>query len=318
MSHKATGSNWTRDYNYQTMNNHLISTKVGTNNYNYFHHPAHGFITAMPHLEEMDWNFKEELVKTIGQRRTDGGTPETTYYQYDGQGQRIRKITENTADKGQVPSKKDERIYIAGYELYKQHSGTDAGLERTSLSLMDKEHRFVMIDTETKPQCMGTGGTNPVQTVRYQLHNHLGSAALELDEKAQVISYEEYHPYGTTAFQAKNASIKAAAKRYRYTGMERDEESGLEYHSARYYLPWLGRWLSADPIGIGDGVNVYQYVKNNPTHYNDLNGRETNEQKASKMFEEFLISEGVNYKKEVPFKVKVDEKMVEGRADSFC
>ena len=70
--------------------------------------------------------------------------------------------------------------------------------------------------------------------------NHLGSAALELDEQAKIISYEEYHPYGTTAYQATDAVKQVPAKRYRYTGMERDEESGLSYHSARYYVPWLG------------------------------------------------------------------------------
>ncbi len=227
MKHQATGNNWTRDYTYQVTNNRLISTEIGMYHYSYSHHPHHGFITTMPHLAEMGWNFKEELVRTIRQRRTDGGIPETTYYQYDGQGQRIRKITENQADAGDVPSKKDERIYIGGYELYKQYSGADAGLERTSLSLMEEVHRFVMIDTETKPRVIlgiPMGRTNPVQTVRYQLHNHLGSASLELDDSARVISYEEYHPYGTTAFQAKNAEIKCAAKRYRYTGMERDEE----------------------------------------------------------------------------------------------
>ncbi|MBK8404448.1 MAG: RHS repeat-associated core domain-containing protein [Saprospiraceae bacterium] len=95
--------------------------------------------------------------------------------------------------------------------------------------------------------------------VRYQMHNHLGSTSLELNENADLISYEEYHPYGTTAYQATSTAIRSAAKRYRYTGMERDDESGLSYHSARYYLPWLGIWLSADPIGIGDGVNVYRY-----------------------------------------------------------
>jgi RHS repeat-associated protein len=56
--------------------------------------------------------------------------------------------------------------------------------------------------------------------------------------------------------------------------MERDEETGLEYHSARYYLPWLGRWLSSDPIGIGDGVNLYHYCGNNPIKLIDLVGHE--------------------------------------------
>jgi RHS repeat-associated protein len=251
MKHQAAGNNWTRDYSYQAANNRLISTQVGENTYTYPHHSRHGYMTAMPHLEDMGWNFKEELIKTIRQKRIDGGTPETTYYQYDGQGQRVRKITENQADAGNTPAKKEERIYIAGYELYKKHSGADAGLERISLSLMDESHRFAMIETRNDID----DGTEK-HLVRYQLHNHLGSACLELDGtgNAKVISYEEYHPYGTTAYQARNAAIKATAKRYRYTGMERDEESGLEYHSARYYLPWLGRWLSCDPLFKGNQV----------------------------------------------------------------
>ncbi len=272
MKHTSANNNWTRDYVYEMINNRLKTTQIGSETYRYPHHSAHGFITAMPHLEEMAWNFKEELVKSIRQKRTDGGSPETTYYQYDGQGQRIRKITENHADAGNDPALKDQRIYISGYELYKNSNN---GLERTSLSLMDEGHRFVMVDTETEPKkILGipAGRTSPIQTVRYQLHNHLGSSALELNDISQVISYEEYHPYGTTSYQATNAAIKTAAKRYRYTGMERDEETGLEYHSARYYLPWLGRWLNSDPIGIGDGVNLYRYCSCNPITLYDKKG----------------------------------------------
>jgi RHS repeat-associated protein len=302
MKHMAgPDGSWTRDYNYQAANNRLINTQIGSDTYAYPHHAQHGFITALPHLEEMGWNFKEELIKTIRQRRTDGGAPETTYYQYDGQGQRIRKITENTANPGETPTKKEKRIYIfgiytkqkqkesesansegitskkeeeriyaAGYELYRKYSGSNAGLERISLSLMDKQHRFVMIETRND-----VDDGSEEHLVRYQLHNHLGSATLELDSNAEVISYEEYHPFGTTAYQAKNAAIKSAAKRYRYTGMERDEESGLAYHGARYYMSWLGRWVSGDPAGMADSVCLYQYAKGNPLILNDKKGMQS-------------------------------------------
>jgi len=282
MKHIASGGSWTRNYEYCDSNNRLTRTSIGDTdnpeNYtNYQHHDRHGFLVELPHLAKIGWNFKEEIVLTSRQHCTGGNIPETTYYQYDGSGQRIRKITENQTSAGGTPTKKEERIYIAGYERYKKYSGTHAELERTTLSLMDAGHRFVMIETRNE-----INDDTEKQLVRYQLHNHLGSAALELDDHAQIISYEEYHPFGTTAYQAKNQDIKSAAKRYRYTGMERDEETGLEYHSARYYAPWLGRWMNADPIGIGDGVNVYGYAHGNPVSLHDTNGMNTPESDADK------------------------------------
>ncbi len=260
MRHIANGGSWTRRYEYETNNNRLISTRLGNTTYHYPHHAQHGFIHEMSHLSRMDWNFKEELQATSSQVTHDGPLPETTYYVYDGSGQRVRKITETINGAGI----KNERLYVGNmFEVYRQQDG----LERETLHLMDDSSRIAMIDTRTK----GHDEYEP-QTIRYQLGNHLGSVSLEVNQHAEIISYEEYHPYGTTAYQAKNANIRTAAKRYRYTGMERDEETGMNYHSARYYLLWLGRWLSADPIGIGDGGNLYGYVHNGPTVYVDFVG----------------------------------------------
>jgi RHS repeat-associated protein len=63
----------------------------------------------------------------------------------------------------------------------------------------------------------------------------------------------------------------------RYTGKERDEETGFTYHGARYYAHWLGRWMSADPIGLGDGTNVYAYVRGNTVTYVDPGGMQERE-----------------------------------------
>src|SRR4029077_18903139 len=47
------------------------------------------------------------------------------------------------------------------------------------------------------------------------------------------------------------------------------------YHQARYYGIWLGRWTSADRIGIRDGVNIFAYTRNNPLNRTDISGNDT-------------------------------------------
>ena len=112
-----------------------------------------------------------------------------------------------------------------------------------------------------RPSQAARRSASPTPAQRYQFANYLGSACLELDENGGLISYEEYSPYGSTTFQAGSAA-EVSLKRYRYTGMERDEENGFTYHGTRYYAPWLGRWTSCDPISIKADVNLYAFVLN--------------------------------------------------------
>ena len=267
MRHVAAAGNWTRTYAYSANNNRLKTTSVGADTYTYTHHPQHGFLTTLPHLQVVKWNFKDEL-QAAAQQSVLSGSPETTWYVYDGGGQRVRKVTDNQAAAGVDPTRKAERIYVGGIEVYREYGvGGGVDLERKSCHVMDDKSRVAMIETRT----VGVDDTPP-RLVRYQFGNHLSSACIETDTTARLITYEEYHPFGTTSYQATDQDIKAAAKRYRYTAMERDEESGLEYHSARYYLPWLGRWLSPDPIGLKGGVNPYAYARGNPVKLNDPNG----------------------------------------------
>jgi RHS repeat-associated protein len=140
---------------------------------------------------------------------------------------------------------------------------------------MDDQRRVAMFETkniDTAPGATGIGITR----WRFQLDNHLGSATLELDQSGNVITYEEYHPYGSTAFHAASGGLDGSAKRYRYTGKERDEETGLYYHGARYYAPWLGRWTAADPLARAmpgkPDLNGYAYTRGNPLIASDPTG----------------------------------------------
>lgn len=271
IDHKDHDINWTRSYEYKEEsqiepgknNNRLSRTVVHPNGQQPINEPytydVHGNMTNMPHLPQMQWDFKDEL------HMVDKGNDCKAYYVYDATDQRVRKVIEQNG------TPKKERIYIGGFEVYREYNSNGAvKLERETLHIMDDKQRIALVETRT----LDTAGDDkaPRQLIRYQFGNHLGSASLELDDKAQIISYEEYYPYGSTSYQAVDKTIKAAAKRYRYTGKERDDETGLYYHGARYYAGWLGRWTASDPLGIADGSNSFSYVNCAPTTLRDPTG----------------------------------------------
>jgi RHS repeat-associated protein len=265
---------WTLNYHYDEpslleatqTSNRLSSTQIGDNPLQGYTYDAHGNMTTMPHLPLMQWDYRDMLQATA-QQHVNAGTPEITYYTYDTSGQRVRKITVRGAAEGQAPTRKMERIYLGGLEIYREYdaNGTRT-LERQDLHIMDDKRRVALVETRTQGN-----DAAPQQLIRYQLSNHLGSACLELDDQAQIISYEEYYPYGSTSYQAVRSQTETP-KRYRYTGKERDEESGLYYYGARYYAAWLGRWINCDSAGMIDGVNLYYYTKNNPVILLDSQG----------------------------------------------
>jgi len=278
MRHRGTSPvhpGWTRGYVHGEASvlepgktsNRLSSSDVGppTTPVGRFVYDAHGNMVRMPHLGGLHpapnaaWDFRDQL------QMVDLGGGGTAFYVYDAAGQRVRKVWEKSANRI------EERLYLGGFEIFRRRDGAGATtLERETLHVMDDQARIALVETRTRD----TSSTDPAppQLIRLQFGNHLGSASLELDDAAQIISYEEYTPYGSTAYQSVRSKAETP-KRYRYTGKERDEESGLYYHGARYYAPWLGRWTSCDPSLLSGGINLYRYGAANPVFFVDLNGQ---------------------------------------------
>ena len=264
MRHNANGGSWTRDYEYAGDSNRLNRTRTNnpteTVDYRYDLHGSMLNLNRIPDEYLLRWDYRDMI------HRVNLGGGGQAYYNYDSSKQRSRKRIER------IGSTVEERFYLGGMELYRRWVGSRLIEEIETHHLFADDQRVLIVEDvrQTDNTDLGTG-----ILYRYQYGNHLGSVGLELNEEAQPISYEEYHPYGTTAYQAKNAMIRATAKRYRYTGMERDEETGLSYHTARYYAPWLGRWCSVDPQFLVDGNNLYRFSRNNPLNLIDTSGTQS-------------------------------------------
>ncbi|MFI5776076.1 SpvB/TcaC N-terminal domain-containing protein [Nocardia sp. NPDC051570] len=264
---------WTRTYDYDETSqlepsktsNRLSRTTIGSDVEDY-RHDAHGNIVRMPHLgagssgANMHYDARDHLY------RAEVGSG-TAHYVYNAAGQRVRKVVRK------APGLVEERIYLDGFEIFRRHPGPlgddTAVLERETLHVMDDQRRIALVETRTIDSDDRDPG--PDRLIRYQLGNHLDSTSLELDDAAQVISYEEYAPYGGSTYQAVRRGTEAP-KRYRYTGKEHDDETGFYYFSGRHYAPWLGRWTQCDPAEFIDGTNVYAYTAGNPVRYSDPTG----------------------------------------------
>jgi RHS repeat-associated protein len=108
----------------------------------------------------------------------------------------------------------------------------------------------------------GNGGapTNPSWPVADQQ----GSVVAATDSTGAATATNSYDEYGIPG--ASNAG------RFQYTGQAWIPEIGLYHYKARVYSPVLGRFLQSDPIGYGDGLNMYAYTHGDPVNGSDPSG----------------------------------------------
>lgn len=223
--------------------------------------------------QALSWTPRQTLLRVAPEHR-EGASDDAESYRYTGDHQRISKLSvQRTGGTQRIR----RTLYLDALELHATTSG-DKPVESLQVITVGEAGRAqvrVLHWTSGKPDGIANG------QARYSFDDLLGSSALELDKHGQVISKEEYYPYGGTAVLSARSEVEASYKTLRYCGKERDA-SGLYYYGYRYYQAWAGRWLSADPAGTVDGLNLYAMTRNNPVTFADTDGRWTQLTKAYK------------------------------------
>ncbi|RAI71369.1 hypothetical protein DOZ80_05865 [Pseudomonas fluorescens] len=230
---------------------------------------ANGNMLLLEGTQAMEWDARNQLQR-VTQVVRNGSANDDEAYAYHGDGQRARKVSVQQAKAVEHVA---QVLYLPGLEI---HRNTATGEELHVMTVQVGRSRVRRLHWRANGR-----KALPAAQLRYNVDDHLGSCALELDEHGQVISHEGYYPFGGSAWWAAKSQVHANGKTIRYSGKERDA-TGLCYFGLRYYAPWLNRWINPDPGGEIDGLNLYRMVRNNPLRFRDGDGRSPDE------FEEHL------------------------------
>jgi len=253
------GGSFNRIFNYTAIgsNNALGSVTIGGSNYPFAYDPCGNQILQNTSCG-MYWDWGNRMKAYYNQ--VPSSEPSTySQYLYDIEGKRIMKITRVTGGNYQV------RIYINGIfeEYYEVNGGVNMGYQ-DEMMIMDNKSKIAS-------ELIGASYSYPFSLpfVSYIFGDNLGSSNVLINATGSFISREEYYPFGETSFGS------YAKKRYRFCGKEKDEESGLYYYGARYYMPWTCRFISIDPLMEKfPFYTPYQYAGNKPINFIDLDGKE--------------------------------------------
>jgi RHS repeat-associated protein len=161
-------------------------------------------------------------------------------YVYNGYGQRVKKTTSSG-------------ITVFLYDLSGQLMA-----ESTTAGNITTEYVFLNSEPIAKIE-----GNN----VYYYHNDHLGTPQKMTDENRNIVWQAEYMPFGEPV-----SITGTITNNLRFPGQYYDEETRNNYNYLRDYNPMIGRYMESDPVGLGGGLNIYNYVYSNPLKYVDIYG----------------------------------------------
>jgi RHS repeat-associated protein len=252
----TSAQSFTRAYSLSPGSNRLASMTSGAHTFAYAYDGS-GNVTTENTDRHFEWDHSDRLRRFV--RRTGNSEPSTyTQYLYDAAGRRVKKWTRVQGGKIESTS------YVDDIFEHVRQSGTGGDHQNGAVYAVDGDRRYAQL--RIGPALAGDAIPAGIKSIFF-LADHLGTYGTVLDAVGGTfVQREEFTAFGETSFGS------YGRKRYRFTGRERDAESGLYYQGARYYAPWLGRWQSPDPELGRATLNLYEYVDNRPLQLVDPSG----------------------------------------------
>ena len=91
------------------------------------------------------------------------------------------------------------------------------------------------------------------------INDHLGAPRAVINDSGQIVWKAAYLPFGSA-----EVLVDTVENNFRLPGQYYDAETGLHYNMFRYYDPDTGRYITADPVGLSGGLNLFAYVGADP------------------------------------------------------
>ncbi|MDA1314581.1 MAG: polymorphic toxin type 33 domain-containing protein [Acidobacteria bacterium] len=257
----SAGNPWSRSYTYDQYGNRAVTANSGLPTSPLMPGSLSDYVAATNRFVSGPGAFDNDYDEAGNQERNklgellayDANNRQTSYttgsatttYHYDAGGNRVKKVT---------PTKTDIYVYDAFGKLAAEYS---------------------------------TVATTAPAGAHYRTVDHLGSTRLVTLQNQTEHARYDFLPFGEEiAVASGNPRFGIAGygsnldDRQKFTGKERDDESGMDYFLARYYSGLMGRFLSVDPkAGSGrlpdpQTWNRYAYARDNPIRFVDPDGQD--------------------------------------------
>ncbi len=213
------------------------------------------------------------FMTSVSDPRTSSTTKKFNFA-YDAAGM-IRKVSGENLGRYFLYGANDERVAVLDY-MNNRQTWTMRGAENVVLRDFAKAGTAAL--KPVRDYVYGPTGLAAVvsinadgsETVTHQHLDHLGTPRALTNSSQSVVLRRDYWPFGEELVE------RSVEGRLEFTGHERDDDGteavggDFDHMHARYYAPWLGRFLSPDPAREGNG---YAYGGNNPLRYLDPSGR---------------------------------------------